>query len=217
MKNTLYLAKTPEYFTRARTEIESLLPAADNGSFRVLEIGCAEGHTLSWLKKIGYCNWAIGVEPYSKLGVETGVVDQFFQMDIERTIPPIPPHSIDVILCLDVLEHLVNPWEVLIKLNPILKPSGSWIISVPNLRNYRILFNLAFKGHFRYTESGILDKTHLRFFTRESAILLAQSSGAQVTKIHRSEMNRWFKIFLSMIGLGDLVTKQFILCAKKLS
>ncbi|MDE2416331.1 MAG: class I SAM-dependent methyltransferase [Burkholderiales bacterium] len=211
----LYAGKTVEYFSRARTEIEPLLPKGLGIPFRALEIGCSEGHTLEWLKNAGYCNWTAGVEPYAELRTNPGSVDQFFKLDIEKTLPDLPPGSIDLMLCLDVLEHLVNPWETIRRLDPLLKPGGFWIISVPNVRNYHILVDLAFKGKFSYTESGILDRTHLRFFTRASAIELAESAGAKVTLQIGTETNRWQKRLLTNFGLGDLLAKQFILVAQK--
>jgi 2-polyprenyl-3-methyl-5-hydroxy-6-metoxy-1,4-benzoquinol methylase len=211
----LYAEKTVEYFSRARTEIEPLLPNKPGLPLRALEIGCSEGHTLEWLKKTGYCNWTAGVEPYAELRTDPGSVDQFFKLDIEKTLPDLPPGSIDLMVCLDVLEHLVNPWETIRRLDPLLKPGGLWIISVPNIRNYHILVDLAFKGKFNYTESGILDRTHLRFFTRASAVELAESAGAKVTKQIGTETNRWQKRLLTACGLGDLLAKQFILAAQK--
>lgn len=215
LSSNLYAKKTVEYFARARTEIEPLLPKGKYRPLRALEIGCSGGYTLEWLKKTGYCDWTAGVEPYTELGADIGSVDQFFKIDIEKELPDLPPGSIDLMLCLDVLEHLNNPWEAIRRLNYLLKPGGLLIISVPNIRNYHILFDLAFKGKFDYTESGILDRTHLRFFTRESAIELAESAGAKVTQQIGTETNRLQKRFLSALGLGDLLAKQFILAAQK--
>jgi len=214
-RSNLYDEKTDEYFSRARIEIAPLLPESSGRPLRVLEIGCSEGHTLEWLKKTGYSNWTAGVEPYAQLRVSPGSVDRFFKLDIEKTLPELPPRSIDLILCLDVLEHLINPWETLRRLDPLLKPGGHWIISVPNVQNYHVLVDLAFKGQFDYTESGILDRTHLRFFTRKSTIELAQSAGARVEKIIGTETNRWQKRLLTKLGLGDLLAKQFVIAARK--
>jgi len=213
--HSLYSEKSDTYFSRARTDIAPLLPSHPTPTLRVLEIGCAEGHTLEWLKQTGHCNWTAGVKRYATLRTSPGSVDQFFQIDIEQSMPDIPPESIDMILCLDVLEHLVNPWETLRRLDNLLKPGGLWIVSVPNLRNYHILLDLAFKGRFDYTESGILDRTHLRFFTRSSAIEMMESTGAKVTQILGTETARWQKRLLAVLGLGDLLAKQFILKAIK--
>lgn len=211
----LYNEKTSEYFSRARIEIAPLLPVSSGRPLRVLEIGCSEGHTLEWLKKTGYSNWTAGVEPYADLRVGPGAVDCFFKIDIEKATPELPLESVDLILCLDVLEHLVNPWETIRRLDSLLKPGGHWIISVPNLRNYHVLADLTFKGKFDYVESGILDRTHLRFFTRSSAIELAETSGATVNKVLGTETRRWQKRLLTLLGLGDLLAKQFVIAAKK--
>lgn len=211
----LYDQKDSNYFSHARTEIEPLLPPRNGQPLRALEIGCAGGHTLDWLKKTGHCHWVAGVEPYAELNAGITSIDRFFKLDIEKQFPDLPPGSLDLILCLDVLEHLINPWETIRRLDALLKPGGQWIISVPNVRNYHIVFDLAFRGSFRYADAGILDRTHLRFFTRTSAIELAEAAGARVTQVIGSEMQRWQKRLLSAIGLGDLLAKQFILSARK--
>jgi 2-polyprenyl-3-methyl-5-hydroxy-6-metoxy-1,4-benzoquinol methylase len=211
----LYDEKNFGYFSRARTEIEPLLCTGSGDSLRALEIGCAEGHTLEWLKKTGYCSWVAGVEPYAELRTSIGAIDEFFKIDIEKELPAIAPLSLDLILCLDVLEHLINPWEAVRRIDSLLKPGGQLIISVPNLRNYHILFDLAFRGKFSYSESGILDRTHLRFFTRTTAVELVQSAGAEVTAVIGTETKTWQKRLLARAGLGDLLAKQFLLTATK--
>lgn len=211
----LYADKTGNYFSKARTEIEPLLPQAEAQPLHALEIGCSEGHTLEWLKKSGRITWAAGVEPYAELRATPGAIDRFFKLDIEEALPDLQPASVDLILCLDVLEHLVDPWKTLRRLDAFLKPGGTWIISVPNIRNYRILSDLAFKGRFNYSDDGILDRTHLRFFTRSSAIQLAQTTGAKVQQILIPDAQRWQKRLLTRIGLGDLLAKQLILQAVK--
>lgn len=211
----MYADKTGNYFAKARTEIEPLLPRTGASSLHVLEIGCSEGHTLEWLKKSGRFSWAAGVEPYAELRATPGTVDRFFKLDIEEALPDLQPASVDLILCLDVLEHLVDPWKTLRRLDALLKPGGMWIISVPNIRNYHILSDLAFRGRFNYADDGILDRTHLRFFTRSSAIQLAETTGAKVQQVLLPDTQRWQKRLLARIGLGDLLAKQLILQAVK--
>ncbi len=211
----MYADKTGNYFAKARTEIEPLLPRTRASALHVLEIGCSEGHTLEWLKKSGRFAWAAGVEPYAELRATPGTVDRFFKLDIEEALPDLQAASVDLILCLDVLEHLVDPWKTLRRLDALLKPGGMWIISVPNIRNYHILSDLAFRGRFNYADDGILDRTHLRFFTRSSAIQLAETTGAKVQQVLLPDTQRWQKRLLARIGLGDLLAKQLILQAVK--
>jgi 2-polyprenyl-3-methyl-5-hydroxy-6-metoxy-1,4-benzoquinol methylase len=211
----LYDEKDTEYFARARSEIRPLLANGTGKSLRGLEIGCSQGHTLEWLKQTGHCSWVAGVEPYAEIHESVRSIDQFFKLDIEKGLPDIPPESIDLILCLDVLEHLINPWETIRRLDGLLKPGGQLIVSLPNIRNYHVVLDLAFKGKFSYSDSGILDRTHLRFFTRSSAIQLTESAGAIVTHVIRSDTQRWQKRLLSTLGLGDFLAKQFLLSATK--
>jgi len=211
----LYGDKCGDYFSHARTEIRHLLPPPEGLPLRALEIGCAGGYTLAWLKSAGYCQWAAGVELHTDLGVGVDTIDEFFKLDIENQLPAIPQGSIDLLLCLDVLEHLIDPWGAIRRLDGLLKPGGMLIISVPNIRNYHVLVDLAVRGKFAYSESGVLDRTHLRFFTRSSAIELAESAGAKVIAVLGTETDRWQKRLLTTIGLGDLIARQFLLSATK--
>lgn len=211
----LYTNKPQDYFSQARREIEPLLRTDKDATCKALEIGCAQGHTLEWLKRSGHCAWVAGVEPYAERHPDNTAIDSFERLDIETALPDIPQASLDMILCLDVLEHLNNPWETMRRLSTLLKPGGRWIISVPNVRNYRILMDLAFRGRFRYTDAGILDRTHLRFFTRESLVDMVEATGSRVESLIGADTSRWQKRLLVKFGLGDLLAKQFLLSAIK--
>ncbi|MEK9953031.1 MAG: class I SAM-dependent methyltransferase [Curvibacter sp.] len=213
--SNLYADKNAGYFAKARTEIEPLLPKRSERPLHVLEVGCAQGHTLEWLKTSGRCAWAAGVEPFAQVTVPAGVIDKFYRSNIEAELPDLEPASLDLILCLDVLEHLIDPWKTVERLDTLLRPGGSFIISVPNIRYYHILIDLAFKGRFEYDSEGILDRTHLRFFTRSSAIDLAECSGAKVQAVITPGLHRWQKRLMARLGLRDLLAKQLILHALK--
>jgi methionine biosynthesis protein MetW len=89
--------------------------------------------------------------------------------------------NFDVILFGDVLEHTRQPERILLHAKALLKPGGQIVVSVPNIAHWRVRFGLLF-GKFEYSESGILDRTHLRFFTRGSAHVLLTSSGYTVIR-----------------------------------
>jgi SAM-dependent methyltransferase len=207
----LYKSKDLNYFSHARKDIQPLLQAQYQ---KVLEIGCGSGQTLEWLKSNGYCEWAGGVEPYAP-NPNSKLIDEFWRLDIEQKIPDLPDKSIDLLLFLDVLEHLRDPWTTLQNLSKLVKDDGQIIISLPNIRNYRIVFDLFFKGKFNYSNDGILDRTHLRFFTYESAVQLIELADFTVTESLSPEINRAVKKFLSKIGLKGILPKQFIFSAKK--
>ena len=92
----------------------------------------------------------------------------------------IPPASLDLILCLDVLEHLVDPWSVVKQLSALLAPNGRLVVSVPNIRNWKFVVKLLFRGDFSYRDAGLLDRTHLRFFVRQTAVELAEAGALPV-------------------------------------
>jgi SAM-dependent methyltransferase len=176
-----YGVKTQDYFSHARREILPLLP---RHAPRALEVGCGAGHTLSLLKQQGLCDWTCGIEISPGAAEQAAQrLDKIVQGNIEAMELPVEPGSIDLLLCLDVLEHLIDPWETLKRLSTLLSKEGILIASIPNVRNYRALLPLLMRGRWDYEDSGILDRTHLRFFTRATAIELIGSSGLSVELI----------------------------------
>ena len=89
----------------------------------------------------------------------------------------------DVILCGDVLEHLVDPWKTVKRMSLYLKPKGYFIASLPNIREIKTLANIVLRGKFMYSNSGILDNTHLRFFCKKDMIDLFEQNGLVVVNI----------------------------------
>lgn len=186
-----YQQKNMEYFGNVRKEILEMLPDRTN---RVFEVGCGAGDTLAFLKKEGICKWAGGIELHSDAAKLAGnKVDLILCGDIESVEIPFPENSIDVILCLDVLEHLIDPWSALTRLQSLLKRGGVLICSVPNVRYFKVTFPLLLLGQWQYSEEGVLDRTHLRFFTKDSAVKLVESSGLQIDKITPLGLQKWNK------------------------
>lgn len=147
---------------------------------RVLDVGCATGRRCAWLREHLQCQ-AVGVE-YNPEMVEAarGRCDGVHLANLED-LPelPEPDSSFDVLIFGDVLEHLRNPEQVLTHLQRYLKPGGRVLISLPNFLFLFIRIKVVL-GLFRYTEYGILDKTHLRFYTKVTAGELAQDCGLTV-------------------------------------
>src|SRR5205823_143462 len=90
--------------------------------------------------------------------------------------PPIEPGSIDCILFGDILEHLIEPGSVLRRLKPLLKPDGIILCSIPNVQHHSMIAALL-RSDFQYAEAGLLDSTHLRFFTYSTFIKLLLDAG----------------------------------------
>lgn len=194
-----------------------LLPAR---AARVLEIGCGSGNTLAWLKGIRRCAWTAGVELSPGAAAEARKqVDVVFQGNIEAMELPVEDETVDLILCLDVLEHLVDPWSVVARLQRLLSPGGALIASIPNVRHKSVLVPLVLMGKWDYTEEGILDRTHLRFFVRNTAVALLESSGLRMDKIiatglGRSRKSRLVNGLLPSI-IRSFFEKQYLLRAIK--
>jgi 2-polyprenyl-3-methyl-5-hydroxy-6-metoxy-1,4-benzoquinol methylase len=109
--------------------------------------------------------------------------DRMFIGDVEKMELPYEKGHFDCILYPDVLEHLINPWEVLKEHNALVKKGGIIVCSIPNIRHYRVIKRLAFKGEWEYKEDGIMDKTHLRFFTLQSIRKMLIGSGFEVARV----------------------------------
>ena len=212
-----YIEKAQQYFANARSEIVALLPPHCE---RVLELGCGSGATLQWLKAQGHCQYTMGIELFPEAAaLAAEVVDWVQQGDIEQMALNCPEQHFDLILCLDVLEHLVDPWQVLARLVRHLKPGGRVIASIPNVRNWHALGPLLFAGQWRYAQSGILDRTHLRFFTRDSALQLVTGSGLRVKAMRRLPLGQPGKSRLAnQLTLGlfkEFFTLQYLIAADK--
>jgi 2-polyprenyl-3-methyl-5-hydroxy-6-metoxy-1,4-benzoquinol methylase len=147
---------------------------------RVLEIGCSTGQISRKLSENG-CE-VVGVE----LNEESArVAQKYCKKVIVSDVCKIKAtdylNYFDFILFMDVLEHLDDPWDVLKKIKVYLKDGGLVVISVPNIANWAIRWNLLF-GNFKYGTRGILDKTHLRFFNEKSAKKLLEDAGFEIVK-----------------------------------
>lgn len=204
----------PHYFSCVRTEIAPLLPPH---AARVLEVGCGAGGTLAWLKDSGRAGWVVGIELDRAAAARArGAVDQLLQGDADQLLPHLPAHSFDLILCLDVLEHLLDPWQTLQRLRGLLRPGGQLIVSLPNIRHYSVLLPLLLAGRWRYTEAGILDRSHLRFFSRDSACALVQQAGLRVRTLRPTYAwgsgDRW-KDWLTLGLLRGFFSFQYLLLA----
>lgn len=180
-----YGNKAESYFTRARTDIEPLLPEHVGN---VLEIGCGAGATLQWLKSSRECGYLAGIEmsaPFAEKARRH--TDEIMVGDAEQLIDvAFEGRRFDVILCLDVIEHMVDPWRFVSALPRLLAPGGVVIFSIPNVRNLAVTLPLILRGQWQYQDEGLLDRTHLRFFTRNSALELASTPPLKVQKLIRS-------------------------------
>lgn len=209
-----YKIKEERYFDSVRKEIEPLLPEKIN---KVLEIGCGSGATLEWLKSEKGCTWTGGIELNESASFYAEKkLDFFMNGNIEDIDLPFNKNSLDVILCLDVLEHLIDPWTVVANLSHFIKPGGVLIVSLPNILHISAILPLLFKDRWDYTPSGILDKTHLRFFTKKTSIELLENGGFRVEKVtpllpHKKGSKTWYFNVFTFSIFKKFFTTQYLI------
>lgn len=173
-----------------------------NGLSDILEIGCHTGYFTKLLHDAG-CS-VVGVEKnpiaagYAKKIAKDVIVSD---IEIPGTLKQLAGYDngFDAILFMHVLEHLQDPWKTLRAIKPYLKKNtGFIIITLPNIAAWEIRKNLFFHGKFEYSEIGILDKTHLRFFTPATAKKMVLEAGYSI---------RDFQILETSIPLGCTLQK----------
>jgi len=147
---------------------------------RILDVGTASGYLGKILRDRGHS--VAGIESDAAIAEKAkAYYDSFHLADLESYEFPYQ-REFDYILFADVLEHLREPAAALRRCLPALKESGKIIISVPNVANLFVRLSLLF-GRFEYMDRGILDRTHLRFFTRRSVVRMLSEASCRVLSV----------------------------------
>lgn len=143
----------------------------------ILELGCASGYISKYLKQNHCTVYAVEIDKeaakIAKKYCKKLVIEDMESINYSKTFAGI---NFDVILLGDVLEHLKDPENLLLKIKDLLNNNGYIIISIPNIAHGSIRIKLL-NGKFQYSEEGILDKTHLKFFTKSSISHLLEKCG----------------------------------------
>lgn len=172
---------------------------------RVLEFGCAGGYMSRWLVAAG--NRVTGVEIDPSMAEEArAFCEEVVVADLDaRRVPDLFPEALfDVAIFGDVLEHVRDPWRVLEETRAVLGPGGSVVISIPNVAHGNVRLSLL-AGNFDYQELGILDNTHLRFFTLKTVKELCTRAGYAIERIDRTKA----ELFASIDAMPALNPKDF--------
>ena len=149
---------------------------------RILDLGCGSGRLGEALQEKGNECYGVTISENEVESARSRMTQAVLgDLDLIRELP-FPKHFFDVVICADVLEHLKNPRRVLELVKSHLKPQGLVIASIPNVANIAVRLNLL-RGRFDYKEYGILDNTHLRFFTLGTAKDLLVSAGYRIQDI----------------------------------
>jgi 2-polyprenyl-3-methyl-5-hydroxy-6-metoxy-1,4-benzoquinol methylase len=194
---------------------EEVLPFVPPDAKTVLDFGCAGGYFGRALMEERSGIVVDGVEINASAAAEAA---EAYRAVVVGQFPEVaPPGQYDVIVCNDVLEHLVDPWSTVDALRAHLAPDGILLASIPNMRYWGALGPLL-RGRWDYRDDGVLDRTHLRWFTKATMRELFESTGYTVDDVHRitgRPMNRKWKLasFVARRFVDDVLTMQYLVVA----
>ena len=169
----------PGYHNLLRREILELVPTTAR---RILDLGCGTGALGKALKERQRC-YVHGIELNKEAAEQaTKSLDLVVCDNLNRYDPTRANYRYDCIIFADILEHLISPWSVLQKFSSVLSEGGTIIASIPNMAHPWVISQLQ-KGLFRYEPSGLLDITHLRFFTKTTIFQMFYRAGLKITNL----------------------------------
>lgn len=176
-----YGDKKDSYFGGVRGDFLELLPAG--GAANILEIGCGAGETGAAAIAAGLCRTYVGVELTQQAAAiaRTRLTD-VLEGDVEKTTLPWPDHHFDAVLMSEVLEHLIDPWSLVKRVSHKLRPGALVLASSPNVAQIAILRGLL-ANRWELTEDGVMDRTHLRWFTQDSYCRMFEDAGIRVEQL----------------------------------
>jgi len=211
----IYNDKKTEYYIHSRPELLSFVPSSVKTA---LDIGCGSGHFGQALK-IKYNCEVWGIEPNANAANEAGeILDNVINNTFSDDLPELEGKKFDVIFFNDVLEHLIDPAKTLSDCNKLLNYNGHIIASIPNIRWYPVILSLLRYKDFKYELAGVMDKTHLRFFTLKSMCRLFEEAGYKVIiseGINKDSNFYYFNLlnFLLFNTQWDMKYRQFVIVA----
>lgn len=210
-----YNNKPDAYYNFPRPEMLKLLPKTAK---RVLDVGCGQGTFAVQIKDYNNAEvWGIEFMP-NEGEVAKKVLDKIFIGAVEDYISELPDNFFDAIFFNDVLEHLAYPDNVLRDLKSKLVKNGLIISSIPNIRYFRVMKMLVLDGNWDYADHGVMDKTHLRWFTKKSIRKMYEGLGYEVISNDGINPSKSLKPYLYNIPLFftamDMKYVQFATVAK---
>ncbi len=152
--------KNKSYYGHTRPEMSQFIP---KGAQRILKIGCGQANFSSQLVKDGAEIWGVETNTKAASAASAGIF-KVLNGCLDDKIKDVSDGYFDVIIMNDVLEYLFYPWGDLKKLKPKLSENRVTLSSIPKVRYLKNIFKLIFNKDWKYTESGILNTTHFRFF-----------------------------------------------------
>lgn len=197
------LANKPKgYYDSVREDMLKYIP---HDVKRTLEFGCGSGGFSELIKhRFRTEAWAVEIDEQSAK-IASQKLDKVICSHAHKAVDLIPDNYFDCILFFDILEHLVDPYSLLCATKTKLTKKGVIVVSVPNIRYYRTLVSLVIHGNWDYKDHGVLDKTHLRFFTYKSIVKMFNKPDFEILELEgiHPTSSRTFRL-LNMILLNSL-------------
>ncbi len=178
-------AEAPPYIQHFNPNI---VPAMSRPPKVLLDVGCSSGNLGAHVKATFPDCRTIGIEPNRATAdlaaprLDQVLCGRFEELDLEGA--GIHKGSIDTVVMADVLEHMYNPWRVMVDIKPYLTADAQMILSIPNTRHLGLMRDLVDNGIWPYVERGLLDITHIRFFTLKEILRFLQETGYAVERVN---------------------------------
>lgn len=169
-----------------------LLELIGDDARTVLDIGCGQGELAFLAKQRGHRVTGVDMNP------PQFELDEFIQADVSLGLPLPPERKFDIIVLADMLEHMPDPAKLLTEAKSHLAPGGRLLVSLPNAVHWSVRAVIG-SGRFDYTNQGILDRGHLRFFTLASAKRLFDDAGLQIASTKTTPVP-WEKVIPRIFG-----------------
>ncbi len=201
-------SKPSDYFAQTRPEMLGYVPRSVP---RVLEVGCANGNFGAQLKRDHGAGevWGVEMDP-AAAQVALSTLDRVLVGDIGSLSDELPAGHFECIVMNDVIEHLADPEAVVARLKRVLARDGVIVCSIPNIRYLYTLFDLVVRKKWEYEDAGVLDRTHLRFFTMSSIRNFFEKLGFEVERLEGIHgLQSWKFTGLNALFLGQLSDTRF--------
>jgi 2-polyprenyl-3-methyl-5-hydroxy-6-metoxy-1,4-benzoquinol methylase len=207
-----YAQKPSHYFAGARKKFVDDLPPGREA--KMLEVGCGNGDTAAYALATGKCGWCAGIELCAEPAEQAAKRLHDVRIgDVEQMTLPYSPGFFDVLVMSEVVEHFRDPWTTLKRLAALLKPGALVLSGSPNVA-HRSVIRMLLRGRWDYASVGIMDRTHLRWFTPATYRELFEDCGFEVVSVgppgplrkkarwfNRLTLGRWQHLLHSQIYL----------------
>lgn len=213
MEQKVIQDSSSSYYNMVKIEFLPLITEKANS---ILDIGCGAGQFGRTVREMNRASELIGIELYEPAAEQAKkYYDKVYCSNVENLDLPYS-ECFDYVICGDILEHLSDPWDMVSRIAKMLKKDGALICSIPNIRYWKIITDLALRGRWDYADSGILDSTHLRFFTKSTFFEMLHKANYKI--VWESMVVHGKKKVVNLITFGifsEFLTTQIMVMAKK--